>query len=122
MKKLTLAILIPTLLSLALAGCQNDLVGGGGGKSPLEGTWASQNDPNFLQVTFSGDKFEWRRSNGKTNTGTFRDDYGVIYWTITQSNGEECYFVYDQGYNIDGNVLTLVRNGDWFSGKFVKIK
>ena len=122
MKKVTLAILIPTLLSLALAGCQNDLVGGGGGKSPLEGTWASKNDPNFLRVTFSGDRFEWNRSNGAVRTGTFRDDNGVIYWTMTHANGVECYYTYNQNYSIDGNVLTIVRNGDWYSGKFVKIK
>ena len=122
MKKITLAILAATLLSLALAGCQNDLVGGGGGKSPFEGTWASQGDPNFLRVTFSGDKYEWRRSNGQTRAGTFEYDDKVIYWTGTHANGEEFYITYNQNYSIDGNVLTIVRNGDWYSGKFNKVK
>ena len=121
MKKITLAILVAALLSLALAGCQNDLVGGGG-KSPFEGTWATSIDPTYAQIIFTGDKFEWRRSDGRRVGGTFEYDYGVIYWTRTWDSDGPFHQVYNQEYEIVDDVLILKRNGDHYSGRYVKIK
>jgi len=123
MKKIVLMTLVLAALVLSLASCSD---GSGGFSSPFEGTWAPQGDPTYLQVTFTGNKFEWRTTSegGLTIRGTFEYGSTWISWTRTWiSDGDPGGLrSYNQGYDMTGNILNLHSAGAEWSGRFVKIK
>jgi hypothetical protein len=133
-KKIVSMTLVLMTLVFGLVSCGDG--SDGFTRGPFEGTWALGGDSTAMQITFTGNKFEWRdhtrehagTPNGELVVGgTYEFGSTWIRWTRTWDNGREDYkppypYSYTQGYEIKGNVLDLHNAGYEWGGRFVKIK